>query len=83
VIVETMSIEEFRSYLCAQISRDPETIPLDADLRREADLDSIEMFLLVVAAEDLGAYFPEEMLAQVVTLRDAYHHVVTQAGHRP
>jgi acyl carrier protein len=80
---EPMTITEFRSYLCAQINRDPETIPLDADLRREADLDSIEMFLLVVAAEDLGAYFPEEMLAQVVTLQDAYHHVVTQAGHRP
>jgi len=77
-----MSLEEFRSYLCGQIGRDPETIPFDADLRTEADLDSIEMFLLVMAAEDLGAFFPEQMLAQIVTLEDAYHHVVTQAGHR-
>jgi acyl carrier protein len=77
-----MTIDEFRAHLCGQIGRDPESIPFDADLRSDADLDSIEMFLLVVAAEDLGAFFPEQMLAQVVTLEDAYHHVLTQAGHR-
>jgi acyl carrier protein len=77
------TIEEFRAYLAAKIDRDPETIPWGANLRTEADLDSIEMFLMVIAAEDLGVRFPEEMLAQVVTLEDAWHHVVTQSGHRP
>jgi acyl carrier protein len=76
-----MSIDAFRAHLAAQIGRDPESVPFDADLRREADLDSIEMFLLVVAVEDLGVRFPEEMLAQVVTIEDAYHHFVTRTGH--
>ena len=40
------------------------------------------MFLLVIAVEDLGVQFPEELLAHVVTLEDAYHHYVTQLGHR-
>ncbi len=80
---DVTSIEEFRAYLAAQIDRDPATIPLDAPLRTDAGLDSIEMFLLVIAVEDLGVRFPEEMLAQVVTLEDAYHHFVTQRGHRP
>ena len=78
-----MTIEEFRAYLAAQIRREPETIPFDRPLRTDADLDSIEMFLMVVAVEDLGVRFPEELLAHVVTLEDAYHHYVTQAGHHP
>ncbi len=78
----TMSISEFREYLAGQIERDPETIPYDQPLRTDADLDSIAMFLLVVAVEDLGVRFPEELLAHVVTLEDAYHHYVTQAAHR-
>jgi len=59
-----MSIGEFRGYLAGQIGRAPESIPLDAALRTDADLDSIEMFLLVIAVEDLGVQFPEELLAQ-------------------
>ena len=77
-----MSIGEFRAHLAAEIGRDPESVPFDADLRTEADLDSIKMFLLVIAVEDLGVRFPEEMLAQVRTIEDAYHYYATQAGHR-
>jgi acyl carrier protein len=77
-----MTREEFRAYLAAQLDRDPESLPFDADLRHDTGLDSIEMFLLVVAVEDLGVFFPEELLAHVVTLDDAYHQFVTHAGHR-
>ncbi len=81
-MTEVMTIDEFRDHLAAAIGREPDALPFGADLRTEADLDSIEMFLLVIAAEDLGARFPEELLAHVRTVEDAYHHVVTQAGHR-
>jgi acyl carrier protein len=77
------TIEDFRAYVAAEIGRDPEQLPFGADLRADADLDSIEMFLLVIAVEDLGARFPEEMLGQVRSLEDAYHHLFTQRGHRP
>jgi acyl carrier protein len=77
----TMSLDEFRRHVAREIAREPEAIPAEADLRDDLGLDSIEMFLLVIAVEDLGAEFPEEMLPHVRTLADAYHHFVTTAGH--
>jgi acyl carrier protein len=77
-----ISIEEFRRVVAAEVGRDPESIPYQASLRGDVGLDSVEMFLLLIAVEDLGVFFPEEMLAHVVTIEDAYHHFVTQSGHR-
>jgi len=78
-----MTKDEFRSYVAAEIGRPAESMPFDATLRDEICLDSIEMFLLLIAVEDLGVWFPEEMLAQVLTLDDAYHHFTTQSQHAP
>lgn len=72
--------EQFQTYVANEVALAPEAIPFDANLRDEVGLDSIQMFLLLIAVEDLGVWFPEEMLAQVVTLEDAYHHYVTQFG---
>jgi acyl carrier protein len=77
-----ITIEEFRNVVAEEVGRPPESIPFDADLRTDVDLDSVQMFLLVIAVEDLGVTFPEELLAHIVTLEDAYHHYVTQSGHR-
>jgi acyl carrier protein len=81
-VTDVLTIAEFRAHLASAIGREPAALPFGVDLRTEADLDSIEMFLLVIAAEDLGARFPEELLQHVRTIEDAYHYVVTQAGHR-
>ncbi len=72
--------DQFRAYVANEVALAPEAIPFDATLRDDVGLDSIQMFLLLIAVEDLGVWFPEEMLAQVVTLEDAYHHYVTQSG---
>ena len=77
----SLTKDEFRAYVAGEMGREPTTIPFDATLRDDVGLDSIEMFLLLIAIEDLGVWFPEEMLAQVVTLDDAYHHFATQSGH--
>lgn len=74
------SRDQFRAYVANEVALPPEAIPFNADLREDVGLDSIQMFLLLIAVEDLGVWFPEEMLAQVVTLEDAYHHYVTQSG---
>jgi acyl carrier protein len=51
-------------------------------LRDDLGLDSIQMFLLLVAAEDLGVMFPEQLLPQLRTLADAHHYYVQHLGHR-
>jgi acyl carrier protein len=77
--VTTLTRDEFRRYVAAEVELDPESIPFDATLRDQVGLDSIQMFLLLIAIEDLGVWFPEEMLAQVITLDDAYYHYVTHS----
>ena len=77
-----MTIGEFRVYVAGELDRPPESVPVDAPLRTDVGLDSIEMFCLLIAVEDLGVSFPDELLAHVVTLEDAYHHYVTQSGHQ-
>ncbi len=77
-----MTMEEFRIYIAGHLDRPPESVAVDAPLRTEVGLDSIEMFFLVIAVEDLGVAFPDQLLAHVVTLEDAYHHYVTGSGHQ-
>ena len=79
----SMTLDEFRSYVASELGRDPASIAPEANLRDEVGLDSVEMFLLLIAVEDLGARFPEDLMPHIVTLGDAYHHLLTSSGHRP
>ncbi len=78
-----LTFDEFRAELARETGVAPDRVTPDADLRRDLQLDSIQMFLLLVAVEDLGVTFPEEMLPHILTVGDAYNHYVTASGHLP
>ncbi|GIU89091.1 MAG: hypothetical protein KatS3mg010_0190 [Acidimicrobiia bacterium] len=78
-----LTIDEFRAHAAAALGIDPAELPVEADLRTDLGLDSIQMFLLLIAAEDLGVMFPEALLPQLRTLADAHHYYVQHLGHRP
>lgn len=79
----TMTLEEFQAYMADRVGRSPAELAVDADLRTEIELDSLEMFFLLVAVEDLGVRVPEELMPHIRTLSDAYHQLITTSGHRP
>jgi acyl carrier protein len=78
---DALTLEQFTAHLARALALDPEAISTDADLRAELGLDSIQLFLLLVAIEDLGVTVPEQLFGQLVTIEDAYHHYRTVAGH--
>ncbi|GIU91014.1 MAG: hypothetical protein KatS3mg010_2113 [Acidimicrobiia bacterium] len=78
-----LTIDEFRAHAAAALGIDPAELPVEADLRADLGLDSIQMFLLLIAAEDLGVTFPEALLPQLRTLADAHHYYVQHLAHRP
>jgi acyl carrier protein len=77
-----MTFDEFAGEVARELGLERETLSAEADLRNELGFDSLQMYLLVLTVEDLGATFPEELIRHVITLGDAYHHYVTASGHR-
>jgi len=80
---EPITLEQFTAHLGGALGLDPSTLPTDANLRAELGLDSIQLFLLLVAIEDLGVTVPEQLFGHLVSIEDAYHHYVTASQHGP
>ncbi|MGQ0826604.1 MAG: acyl carrier protein [Actinomycetota bacterium] len=76
-----LTLAEFQAHAAAALGIESSALAADADLRDAIGLDSIQMFLLLVAAEDLGVMFPEQLLPQIRTLADAHHYYLQHLGH--
>ena len=75
------SLHAFCKYLSDQLGI--ELLDPDADIRTDLGLESIQMFALLIAVEDLGVTVPDELMPHILTLRDAYAHYESSLGHRP
>ena len=80
--MSALTLDEFQQHAAGALGIEAAALPPNADLRDDLALDSIQMFLLLVAAEDLGVMFPEQLLPQLRTLADAHHYYVQHLGHR-
>jgi acyl carrier protein len=78
-----MTLEAFRTYLAGRLDLDPGGLDPDADVRTALGLDSIQMFILLIALEDLGVTIPDGLMPHIVTLRDAYAQYQNSVAHRP
>jgi acyl carrier protein len=80
-VTAPLTLPEFTAHIASTLGVDPGDLRSDVDLRAELQLDSIQMFLLLVAIEDLGIVVPEQLYGQLRTVEDAYHHYVTVSQH--
>ena len=76
-----LTLPEFTAHIATTLGVDVGNLRTDGDLRADLQLDSIQMFLLLVAIEDLGVVVPEQLYGQLVSIEDAYHHYVTVTRH--
>ena len=77
-----MTLRDFCDFLAARLERAPGSLDADADIRRELELDSLQMFFLLIALEDLGTSIPEALFPHILTLRDAYAQYENSLAHR-
>jgi hypothetical protein len=72
-----LSLEEFCDYLAGKLGRPAGSLAPDADIRADLQLDSLEMFILL-----LGVDVPEALLPHVLTLQDAFAQYMNTAGRQ-
>jgi len=80
-VSETMTFEAFQAYLGGELELDPALLRPEATFREELDFDSVRLFELLIAVEDLGIELQEELFEHILTVDDAYHYYVTKAEH--
>jgi RimJ/RimL family protein N-acetyltransferase/acyl carrier protein len=78
-----LTLDEFCAYLADQLGLDPAALDPDADVRTELGLESIQMFAMLIAVEDLGVSVPDELMPHILTLRDAFAQYENSLAHRP
>jgi len=76
-----VTLPEFTAHIATTLGLDAADVRTDVDFRAELHLDSIQMFLLLVAIEDLGVVVPEQLYGHLTTVEDAYHQYVTVLQH--
>jgi acyl carrier protein len=79
---EPLTLDAFADYLGGRLDLAPGVLDPDADVRTELHFDSIQMFVLVVAVEDLGVLIPERLMPHLRTVRDAYTQYCNSLAHR-
>jgi acyl carrier protein len=77
-----MPFDDFACEVARELGIDRAALTAAANLRTDLGFDSLQMYLLILTIEDLGANVPEELIPHVLTLGDAYHHYVTATGHK-
>jgi acyl carrier protein len=80
-VSEILTFPQFQNYLGEELELDPATLRAEATLREELDFDSVRLYELLIAVEDLGVEFPEELFEHILTIDDAYHFYVTKSQH--
>jgi acyl carrier protein len=81
-----MNADESRATVLALLMEiapetDPDTLDPEVDLRREADLDSLDFLNLIEGvAQSTGVEIPETAYAQVRTLRGLSDYVLAHAA---
>jgi acyl carrier protein len=71
-VTAPMTLEEFCGYLARRLDLEPGALTPDVDIRTGLGLDSIQMYILLIAIEDLGVQVPEALMPHILTLRDAF-----------
>jgi acyl carrier protein len=77
-----MTADEFRAYLAVELRVPVEQLADGATFAGDLGFDSIQMFELLLAVEDLGVELPEALLPHIEAVADAFHYYETQQGHR-
>ena len=63
--------EEVKTILARQLRRDPETITLQSDIKKDLGADSLEILQLLMRVEDeYGIVIPDQELAGFRTVAD-------------
>ena len=63
--------EEVKAILAKQLRRDPETITLDSDIKKDLGADSLDILQLLMRVEDdYGIVIPDQELAGFRTVAD-------------
>lgn len=78
---DVLSFDEFRAHVASELQIDPAVLGEQARFHDDLEFDSIQMFLMLIAVEDLGVELPEDLLPHLVTVGDAFHYYVTKSQH--
>jgi len=63
--------EEVKAILARQLRRDPESITLDSEIKKDLGADSLDILQLLMRVEDeYGIVIPDQELAGFVKVRD-------------
>lgn len=71
--------EEVKAILAKQLRRDPETIALDSDIKKDLGADSLDILQLLMRVEDdYGIVIPDQELAGFRTVADVVNFLNKQ-----
>ena len=77
---EPLSSPHFLEYIVRELGLDHYEVTLDARLADDLGFDSVRMFELLVAIDDLGVVLDESVLGKISTLGDAYEAYYARIG---
>jgi acyl carrier protein len=70
--VQVLSQEAFTEYLASELELEADRLAPEIRFLEDLGFDSIQFLELVLVVEDLGVDFPEELIASINTVADAY-----------
>lgn len=74
-----MMFEEVKAILAKQLRRDPETITLESEIKKDLGADSLDILQLLMRVEDeYGIVIPDQELAGFKTVTDVVNFLDKQ-----
>ncbi len=74
--LEVYMLEKIKNVMAEKLDIDPEDITLEADLKKDLQLDSLSVLELVMALEDeYGIRVPDEELMKLETVGDVINYL--------